>query len=97
MYSRGLCGAHPFGCSPQNGVHRMDDQRYPAERGTCTYLPALESYNRASYIGIVLPRTESKVEQEYVLQSLGDRSADIRDEAYKVLSEMSLSPNSISI
>lgn len=58
----------------------------------CTYLPALESYNRASYIGIVLARTESKVEQEYVLQSLGDRSADIRDEAYKVLSEMSLSP-----
>ncbi len=36
----------------------------------CTYLPALESYNRASYIGIVLARTESKVEQEYVLQSL---------------------------
>ena len=29
----------------------------------CTYLPALESYNRASYIGIVLARTESKVEQ----------------------------------
>lgn len=39
-----------------------------------------------------MAHTESKVEQEYVLQSLGDRSTDIRDEAYKVLSEMSLSP-----
>ena len=58
----------------------------------CEYLPALESYSRASYIGIVMAHTESKVEQEYVLQSFGDRSTDIRDEAYKVLSEMSLSP-----
>ena len=70
----------------------MDDQRCPAEGGTLQYLPALESYSRASYIGIVMAHTESKVEQEYVLQSLGDRSTDIRDEAYKVLSEMSLSP-----
>ena len=47
---------------------------------------------RAGYIGIVLNPPTSQLQEEYVLQSLGDRSVDVRDEAYKVLSDMTLSP-----
>ena len=58
----------------------------------CAYLPTLETYMRAGYIGIVLNPPTSQLQEEYVLQSLGDRSVDVRDEAYKVLSDMTLSP-----
>lgn len=58
----------------------------------CGYLSNLETYSRASYIGIALARPDSEIQQEYVLQSFCDRSVDVRDEAYKVLSEMELSP-----
>ena len=58
----------------------------------CTCLPSLDTYMRAGYIGVVLNPPTSHLQEEYVLQSLGDRSQDVRDEAYKVLSEMTLSP-----
>lgn len=58
----------------------------------CTSLPSLDTYMRAGYIGVVLNPPTSHLQEEYVLQSLGDRSQDVRDEAYKVLSEMTLSP-----
>ena len=58
----------------------------------CSYLVSLDSYMRASYIGIVLNPPTSPLQEEYILQSLGDRSLDVRNEAYKVLSEMALSP-----
>lgn len=56
----------------------------------CTYLPQLETYTRANYIGAVMKHPTSKIQQDYILQSLGDRSSDVREEAYKVLSEMNL-------
>ena len=58
----------------------------------CTCLPSLDTYMRAGYIGVVLNPPTSHLQEEYVLQSLGDRSQDVRDEAYKVLSEMTLAP-----
>ncbi len=58
----------------------------------CTCLPSLDTNMRAGYIGVVLNPPTSHLQEEYVLQSLGDRSQDVRDEAYKVLSEMTLSP-----
>ena len=58
----------------------------------CTYLPALDSYLRSGYIGVVLNPPTSPLQEEYVLQSLGDRSSEVRDEAYKVLSGISLTP-----
>lgn len=58
----------------------------------CHYLSNLETYSRASYIGMALARPDTQIQQEYVLQSFCDRSVDVRDEAYKVLSEMNLSP-----
>lgn len=58
----------------------------------CPYLPSLDTYVRANFISIVLSTPTSKLQEDYLLQSLGDRSADVRDEAYKVLSEMTLSP-----
>lgn len=58
----------------------------------CNYLFNLEAYNRASYIAAALARPDTQIQQEYVLQSFCDRSVDVRDEAYKVLSEMNLSP-----
>ena len=58
----------------------------------CGYLASLDSYMRASYIGIALNPPTSPLQEEYILQSLGDRSLDVRNEAYKVLSEMTLSP-----
>ena len=58
----------------------------------CSYLPSLDTYMRAGYIGVVLAPPTSPLQEEYVLQSLGDRSQDVREEAYKALSEMTLSP-----
>ena len=58
----------------------------------CSYLPSLDTYMRAGYIGVVLAPPTSLLQEEYVLQSLGDRSQDVREEAYKALSEMTLSP-----
>lgn len=58
----------------------------------CTYLPALDSYTRASYIEVVMAHPTTKIQQENILQSLGDRSVDVRIKAHKVLSEMDLSP-----
>lgn len=58
----------------------------------CTYLPALDTYMRASYIGTAFKSPTSRVQEDYILQSLSDRSSDVRDEAYKVLSELTLSP-----
>lgn len=58
----------------------------------CGHLASLNSYMRASYIGIALNPPTSPLQEEYILQSLGDRSLDVRNEAYKVLSGMALSP-----
>lgn len=58
----------------------------------CSYQASLDSYIRASYIGIVLNPPTSPIQEEYILQSLGDRSQDVRYEAHKVLSEIALSP-----
>ena len=58
----------------------------------CGYLPSLDTYMRAGYIGVVLAPPTSPLQEEYILQSLGDRSQDTREEAYKALSEMTLSP-----
>ena len=52
----------------------------------CSYLPSLDTYMRAGYIGVVLAPPTSPLQEEYVLQSLGDRSQDVREEAYKALS-----------
>ena len=35
---------------------------------------------RAGYIGVVLAPPTSPLQEEYVLQSLGDRSQDVREE-----------------
>ena len=47
----------------------------------CSYLPSLDTYMRAGYIGVVLAPPTSLLQEEYVLQSLGDRSQDVREEA----------------
>ena len=47
---------------------------------------------RAGYIGEVIAPPTCLLQEEFVLQSLGDRSQDEREEAYKALSEMTLSP-----
>ena len=49
----------------------------------CSYLPSLDTYMRAGYISVVLAPPTSPLQEEYVLQSLGDRSQDVREEAYK--------------
>ena len=43
----------------------------------CTCLPSLDTYMRAGYIGVVLNPPTSHLQEEYVLQSLGDRSQDV--------------------
>ena len=58
----------------------------------CGFLASLDSYMRANCIDTVLNPPDSPLQEEYVLQSLGDRSLEVRNEAYKVLSQMTLSP-----
>lgn len=58
----------------------------------CPYLSNLEAYTRANYIRIVLAQPDSAIQQEYVMQSLCDRSLDVREGAYKVLCGINLSP-----
>ena len=84
--------AHPFGNRSQDGVYHLDDQRFCIKRRSL-HLSAFFGY---LYAGRLYRRRikspTSHLQEEYVLQSLGDRSQDVRDEAYKVLSEMTLSP-----
>lgn len=61
----------------------------------CIFLPTLDTYTRAAYISVILNPPTSPSQEEYILQSLGDRSIDVRDEAYKILSEMTLSSEQI--
>ncbi|WP_294478709.1 DUF4132 domain-containing protein [uncultured Bacteroides sp.] len=58
----------------------------------CPYLVSLDSYVRANYVGIVLDPPTSQLQEECVLQALGDRSAEVREEAYNVLADMTLTP-----
>lgn len=57
----------------------------------CLFLPTLDAYTRATYISIILNPPTSTVQDDFILQSLGDRSIDVRDEAYKILVEKTLS------
>lgn len=58
----------------------------------CAYLPALETYTRSGYIEVAMNPPSSALQEEFILQSLGDRSEGIRSAAYKILSAISLSP-----
>lgn len=61
----------------------------------CIFLPTLDSYTRIAYISVILNPPTSPSQEEYILQSLGDRSIDVRDEAFKILNELTLSSEQI--
>lgn len=59
----------------------------------CTsYLTSLDSYMRPNYLAAALNPPTGPIQEDYVLQSMGDRSSEVRNEAYSIISNMTLSP-----
>ena len=91
VFPLGKHRTHPFGNRSQNGIYHLMTNNSALKDDLAAICP-LDTYMRAGWIGVVSAPPTSPHRKNMYCNHWGDRSQDVREEAYKVLSEMTLSP-----